>query len=115
MAAAWLFIRLFGIRKIGWPADVLVLFEGRNDLLLSVDVIAQRDQVHSCLAKLAVIFRGQARAVGGILGVGNHQLDPLSGNKHRQRPLHERHARLADNIAKEQDAHSNTAIRSAEC
>ena len=60
--------------------------QDREDLAAAVDVIAQRDAVDAGGDQFVVDLRREARAAGGVLGVGHDQIELLALSKVRQPP-----------------------------
>ena len=67
--------------------------------------IAQRYQIHAAFTDAPVILGRKTGSVGRILGVGDHDINLFARHQHRQRPLQERHAWLAYDVAEKKDTH----------
>ena len=95
-----------GRREVGRLDDGLGrVGEHVGDVELLVDVVAERDGIDAGGAELAVLPGRQPRAAGGVLGVGDDEVEPFRGAKQRHGPPHEREARRADDVAEEEEAH----------
>jgi hypothetical protein len=68
-------------------------------------MVAQRDAVDPRFDQIAVDGRCQPRAGGGVLGIGDHQVQPLAGDQPGQGALHDHPPGAADDIADEKNAH----------
>ena len=66
-------------------------------------MIAQGDAIDAGGQQFVVDFRRQARAAGGVLGVGHHQIEAFLGPQPADRLRADVAARFADNVADEED------------
>ena len=75
-------------------------------------MVAERDGIDTRGDQLAIDARRQARAVGGVFGIGNDQIQPLAiaqaGHRAGDDPL----ARLADDVAYEEESHVLSVVSS---
>ena len=97
------------VRQIRRPDDVRLALERRVDLLAAIDVVAERDRIDARGDQLAVDLRRQPRAAGGVLGVGDHQIELALGDKPRHGAAHNVAPGLAHNVADEEDSHGRDA------
>jgi hypothetical protein len=93
-AAAW---RLG--RKVRRLNNVRLCGQHAADFRAAVDMVAERDAIDSGSQQSPKLSRRNARPFGGVLPVGNHEVQPLAaaqtGDRCRDDPL----ARLADDVA----------------
>src|SRR5205823_1027094 len=88
-------------REVRRFADAVVGFQRRDDVRLLVDMVAERDQVDAGLAEAAEIARQAAGAVGGVLGVGDDDVEITFGAQYGKHLLNEPYAWASDNVADE--------------
>ena len=66
-----------GGRIVRRPDDPAFGLQDREDFAAPIDVVAHRDAVDAGGQQFVVDFRRQARAAGGVLGIGHHQIEVL--------------------------------------
>ncbi len=76
-----------------------------TDLALRPDVVAAREQVDLRRQDLVRGLGRDAQPVGGVLGVGHHQVRGEPGYEARDQPLHGLPAGLSEDVAEEEDFH----------
>ena len=94
-----------GGRIVRRPDDPALGLQDREDLAPAIDVVAHRDAVDAGGDQFVVDFRRQARAAGGVLGVGHDQVEVLLGAQAAHGLRADVPAGLADDVADEEDAH----------
>ena len=95
-------------REVGRLADAVVLLQRRDDLRFLVDVIAQRHQIDAGLAELAVEAGVNPEPLAAFSALAITRSMLLVRDQHRQRPLHERHARRTHDVADEKKPHMSS-------
>ena len=90
-------------REVGRLAQPFVVLEGVDDLSLLVDVIAQGDEIDAAVAQAAIQARGQPGPAGGVLRIGDDQIEPLAADQLGHGLADEVDARRAHDVANEED------------
>ncbi len=96
-------------REIRRPHDALRPLQHRDDLLLAVDVIAQREQVHAVPPKLVVERRRKPRPPGRILGVTDDAVEIVLFDQVGQRLRQHKPPRPPDHVPHAQNVDLHTA------
>jgi hypothetical protein len=73
-------------------------------------VVAERDRVYPCAEDAVGQLRGQARAVGGVLGVGDAEVRSELVLQSRQPVLERACARRAEDVGNEQDLYGIASV-----
>ena len=90
-------------RQVGRLDDVRLAFEHRVDFLAAIDVIAERDGVDAGADQLAIDGGREAGAAGGVLGVGDDEVELVLGDEAGDGAADDVAARFADDVADEEE------------
>jgi len=90
-------------RQVRGSHHPLAVLQGRDDVRLLVDVIAQRDHIHAIRSQLVEQVLRDAASAGDVLGVGDDQVDLSVADEGGELLVNDLPAGPADDIPQAQD------------
>lgn len=94
-----------GVGEVGGPDEVGGFFEGAEDLFFAEGVVAEGHGVDAGVLEFAEQFGGQARAVGGVFGVGDDEVGLEAFAELGQALPGREEAWGADDVTEEEEVH----------